>query len=291
MLKIFDIKFLEEVCLSKKKIVIVGGEGYLGGHFRQRLPQAISSKIDICNLIAVKNMLQDKPDIVINCAGKTGRPNIDWCEYNKLPTLSSNIIGALVLMEQCLLANVAYVHIGSGCIFDGGFFDENDEPNFKGSFYSKTKLVVDLMMQDFPVLNLRLRMPFDGSLHPRNLIRKLIGYPKVLTEQNSMTYIPDFINAAVALIEKGIIGTFNIVNTGTISPWAIMRMYKAIVDSNHTFDPILLEDFSYLTKAARSNCILSNTRLMLANIPMMNVADAVECSLNKMVRVIETEVI
>jgi len=273
--------------MMSKKIVIVGGDGFLGGYFRQRLPHALVAQVDISNLSAVKTMLRDqlKPDIVINCAGKTGRPNVDWCEDNKLATLHSNVTGALVLMEQCLLADIAYVHIGSGCIYDNGYFDEKDDPNFKGSFYSKTKLAADILLQDFPVLNLRLRMPFDGSLNPRNLIRKLIGYNKVLTCRNSMTYIPDFINAAVALMDKGLTGTFNIVNESTISPWDIVRLYKEIVDKNHTFEPLSLQDLSSLAKAARSNCELSVEKLTSVGIQMMHVKDAVEIALKEMKRV------
>lgn len=273
--------------MMNKRIVIVGGEGFLGGYFRQRLPHAIAAQVDISNMSAVKTMLRDqhKPDLVINCAGKTGRPNVDWCEDNKLATLHSNVTGALVLMEQCLLAGISYVHIGSGCIYDNGFYDETDDPNFKGSFYSKTKLVADIMLQDFPVLNLRLRMPFDGSLNPRNLIRKLIGYNKVLTCRNSMTYIPDFINAAVALMDKGFTGTFNIVNESTISPWDIMRMYSEIVDKNHMFEPLALHDLSSLANAARSNCELSVEKLTsVVGIQMMHVKDAVEIALNEMKR-------
>lgn len=270
--------------MMNKRIVIVGGDGFLGGYFRQRLPHAITAQVDISNLSAVKTMLQEqhKPDIVINCAGKTGRPNVDWCEDNKLPTIHSNVTGALVLMEQCLLAGISFVHIGSGCIYDNGYFDEKDEPNFKGSFYSRTKLVTDIMMQDFPVLNLRLRMPFDGSLNPRNLIRKLIGYNKVLTCRNSMTYIPEFIDAAIALMDKGLTGTFNIVNESTISPWEIMRMYKEIVDNKHTFEPLALQDLSSLAKAARSNCELSTDKLKDVGISMMHVKDAVGTAINEM---------
>jgi dTDP-4-dehydrorhamnose reductase len=37
-----------------------------------------------------------KPDVVINAAGKTGKPNVDWCEDHKEETLRSNDTGPLV---------------------------------------------------------------------------------------------------------------------------------------------------------------------------------------------------
>lgn len=34
-----------------------------------------------------------RPTHVINSAGVTGRPNVDWCESNKEATIRSNVIG------------------------------------------------------------------------------------------------------------------------------------------------------------------------------------------------------
>ena len=39
------------------------------------------------------------------------------------------------------------------------------------------------VLHDFPVLNLRLRMPFDGTTSERSLIMKLRKYQRVLTER------------------------------------------------------------------------------------------------------------
>jgi 3,5-epimerase/4-reductase len=36
-----------------------------------------------------------KPTHVLNSAGVTGRPNVDWCEANKAETIRSNVIGTL----------------------------------------------------------------------------------------------------------------------------------------------------------------------------------------------------
>jgi hypothetical protein len=34
-----------------------------------------------------------KPTHVLNSAGVTGRPNVDWCEDNKKETIRANVIG------------------------------------------------------------------------------------------------------------------------------------------------------------------------------------------------------
>ena len=34
---------------------------------------------------------KDKADVIINCLGRTGRPNVDWCESHKTETYESNL--------------------------------------------------------------------------------------------------------------------------------------------------------------------------------------------------------
>src|SRR5260221_525042 len=60
-----------------------------------------------------------RPRAVVNAAGKTGRPNVDWCEGHKAETQRVNVGGALLVAEVCGAAGVHLVHLGSGCIFNG----------------------------------------------------------------------------------------------------------------------------------------------------------------------------
>ena len=248
--------------MNKERILILGGNGFLGSYFKRLYPEAIApTGFDI---ICAEDILDRwSPDIVINCAGKTGRPNVDWCEDNKVETMHSNVTGALMLAEECLARKVYFVNIGSGCIYDGYLKDytEEDKPNFFGSLYSKTKAAADIILGSLPVLNLRLRMPFDGTLNPRNLIVKLTSYSKVLTAPNSMTYIPNFMYAADKLIGSRWVGTFNIVNPGALSPYDIMVEYKKNIDPSHCFEPLDISELSTVARAARSNCVLSGEKL------------------------------
>lgn len=249
-----------------QKMLLFGSSGYIGGYLQQQYPGIVCPKGDIADRAFVMQALDEHaPDIVINAAGKTGRPNVDWCEDHKEETMRANVIGPLVLAEECLKRNLYFVHIGSGCIYSGvspeGGFTEEMIPNFSGSFYSLTKFASDLLLQRFPVLNLRLRMPFDGTLSPRNLIIKLSKYSKVLDEANSLTYIPDFLRALDALMSKKATGTFNIVNPEALSPYEIMQQYTKVVDPSHTFERLTVETLNTVTKAERSNCVLSGNKL------------------------------
>jgi hypothetical protein len=50
-----------------------------------------------------------RPTRAINCAGKTGRPNIDWCEAKTtgFEMLRSNVIETLLSTELCHEKGVA----------------------------------------------------------------------------------------------------------------------------------------------------------------------------------------
>ncbi|MDO8649327.1 MAG: sugar nucleotide-binding protein [Candidatus Peregrinibacteria bacterium] len=266
------------------KILVFGAKGYLGSQFLTRFPGAVASDVDIADQKEIERVLDaEKPDAVINAAGKTGKPNVDWCETHKEETLRSNVTGPLLLLDACQKRGIYMVHLSSGCIYegdnDGKGFTEADPPNFSGSFYSRTKGWADQILRDFPVLILRLRMPFDGSQSDRNLIMKLKRYPKVLDVQNSLTSLPDFLTAAQTLIEKKKTGTYNIVNPGSISPYRVMELYREIIDPAHSFERLTLDGLPGVVKAGRSNCILSGEKLKGEGITLPHVEEAVRSAL------------
>ncbi len=247
-------------------MLLFGANGYIAEHIRTLYPSIVCSTIDIGHQAEVQRELDDKkPTIVINCAGKTGRPNVDWCEDHKEETFHSNVLGPMIVAEECIKRGVYFVHIGSGCIYDGDNrgkgFSEEDVPNFTASFYSFTKAVSDQALSRLPVLQLRLRMPFEGVHSPRNLISKILKYDRVLDCQNSLTYIPDFLRALDFLIQKKAMGIFNVVTKGGYSPYQLLQDYKRLVDSTHECERVTLDQFTGITKAARSNCILSTAKL------------------------------
>ena len=265
--------------------IIVFGEGFLGIRLRDYLG-CMSTKLNPLNVENLKEFLdKEKPDIVINAIGKTGRPNIDWCEDNKQATIESNTIVAANLCIECSKRNIYFVHLGSGCIYygdnNGSGFTEEDEPNFyESQFYAKTKILSEKILKEFPSLILRIRMPIDDKSHSRNLIDKLLNYEKVIDIQNSMTTIPHMLKAIKILIEKRKTGIYNLVNPGTISAEEIMNLYKELIDPNHHFIKLSIEGLDLITKGKRSNCILNTNKLKSEGIFLPEIHDAVkECLL------------
>lgn len=268
------------------RVMIFGGRGYLGGQFHALYPDSVCPDVDIADRAAVATALDFGPDVVVNCAGKTGRPNVDWCETHRTATLRANVTGVLVLLEECLARGMYLVHLGSGCIYtgdNGGVgFREEDAPNFAGSFYSRTKAWSDEILHDFPVLNIRLRMPFDGTTSERSLITKLCRYTRVLTTPNSLTHLPDMMRVVSELINRRATGTYNVVNPGMMSPFDVMTRYKSIVDPNHAFEPLAENRLGEVTTAGRSNCLLNTDKLRLAGLRMPPVQEAIDTALHQL---------
>ncbi len=263
-----------------ERILLFGANGYIAEHIRALYPSIVCSTIDIGNQAEVQRELDEKKvSIVINCAGKTGRPNVDWCEDHKEETFHSNVLGPIIVAEECMKRGIYFVHIGSGCIYngdnDGKGFSEEDVPNFTESFYSYTKAVSDQALRKLPVLQLRLRMPFEGKHSPRNLISKILKYDRVLDCPNSLTYIPDFLRALDFLLQKKAVGIYNIVNRGGYSPYQLMQEYTRLVDPKHHCERVILDQFTGITKAARSNCILSTAKIEKEGFQMLSAEDAV----------------
>jgi len=265
---------------------IVFGKGFLGKRIADEFGYLLP-EINVLDIEKLEECLdKEKPDVVINAVGKTGRPNIDWCEEHKEETVQSNILGAANLCIESVKRGIYFVHLGSGCIYQGDNngkgFNEEDEPNFYGpQFYAKTKIIAEKILKEFPCLQLRLRMPIDDKPSERNLIDKLKKYPRVINIQNSMTTVPDLLYAMKILIDKRRTGIYNCVNPGTISAAEIMQMYREIINPNHKFEILSLEDLDKITIAKRSNCYLNADKLQAEGIKLPEIHKAIKsCLLN-----------
>lgn len=254
-----------------KQKIIVFGAGFLGKRIAEEFSCAVVSRkdVDVSQVKQIDEFLErEKPDVIINAVGKTGGPGeigIDWCETHKIETIESNIAGAVNLSVAAAKKNIYFVHLGSGCIYEGDNkgrgWSEKDEPNFYGpQFYAMTKIDAEKILKHLPGLIIRLRMPIDDRSHERNLVDKLLKYPHVINIQNSMTTIPDMIPALKILIDRRREGIYNFTNPRIISAAEIMEMYSKIVKP-HKFDILLLEDLNKITKGKRSNCYLNTEKL------------------------------
>ena len=262
---------------------VVFGKGYMGTRIAQAYGYTLPT-MDVLDASKVAAYLDEtKPAVVINAVGKTGRPNIDWCETHRPETLLSNVAAPIILASLCAARGIHFVHLSSGCIYQGdnhgNGYAEDDTPNHHNSFYSHTKILAEDALKGLPCLQVRIRMPIDDRPDPRNLIDKIKGYPKLVDAKNSMTVVPDLLQALQKLIEKKRTGIYNIVNPGLISPFEVMRLYKLTVDGSVKFDAISVAELDELVTAKRSNCHLSTAKLAAEGIVMKDIRESVRSCL------------
>jgi dTDP-4-dehydrorhamnose reductase len=101
---------------------------------------------------------------------------------------------------------------------------------------------------------------------------------------NSLTHLPDFMAAARELISRRATGVYHVVNGGAVSPFEVMRLYRDLVDPGHAFEPLAPGDLGQLTRAGRSNCVLSTEKLAREGIRLPPVRQAVEAALLRLAR-------
>jgi len=253
------------------KFYILGGSGFMGSgasaYLKSRGHEVITDRIDVADMAALKQKFTEtKPDVVINFAGVRAYPNIDWCEDHKEETVKVNVGGAINVALAALETGAYPIQISSGCIYVGGpekEFTEEDEPNFFGSFYSRMRIAKQNALKELPVLQVRIRMPLSRYSHPRNFIDKIASYKKVISVPNSATLIEDLYPALEQLSVIRPTGILNVTNDGYIEHSKVLDAYKAIVNPNHSYELITvaqLHGVGGITKAMRSNCVLSNAK-------------------------------
>lgn len=260
--------------IGQKIVALLIDQGYEVHVAQSRLEDraSILAEIDVC-----------RPTCIINAAGVTGRPNVDWCEDHKIETVRSNLIGSLTLFDCAHERGVHVINFGTGCIFEydeqhscgsGCGFIEAEAPNFDGSFYSFTKGIIDQLIDCYPnVLNLRLRMPISDDLHPRSFVTKITRYQKVVNIPNSMTVLHDLLPLIPLLAQKRLSGNLNFVNPGAISHNEILDLYKKYIDPDFAYTNFTIEEHDTVVKARRSNNYLDTTLLTsIADVPEIHEA-------------------
>jgi len=211
-----------------------------------------------------------KPTHVLNAAGVTGRPNVDWCEDHKAETIRSNVIGCLNVADICAEKGIHHLLYATGCIFEydaahtigGAGFLETDAPNFHKSYYSHTKAMVEDMLSVFPTTcTLRVRMPISDDLSPRNFVTKIVKYDRVVDVPNSMTVLTELLPVSLIMAERRLTGIYNFCNPGAISHNEVLALYKKYVDPSYTWNNFTLDEQAQILKAGRSNNTLDHTKL------------------------------
>ena len=269
------------------RILIYGGNGWIGGmlikEWKERYPEDEiiigEARVEYQNKAGVlAEITLNNPDRILCILGRTSGkigdrhiPNIDYLEEKgKLyENVRDNLYSPLLLAIISNRLNVHLTYVGTGCIFSRNtrendyIYTEEDYPDFTGSSYSIVKGFTDQLIPMFEnVLNVRIRMPITKDYtDPKSFVTKIIGFQKIFSMPNSMTYLPDMIPLLIKLSKMEERGNINLVNKGKITHSYISSLYKEKIENNHTFEEIDKEELERILKASRSNNILSTDRL------------------------------
>ncbi|KAF3598679.1 hypothetical protein F2Q69_00038345 [Brassica cretica] len=259
------------------KFLIYGKTGWLGGLLGKLCEkQGIPYEYGKGRLEDRASVMADircvKPTHVFNAAGVTGRPNVDWCESHKTETIRANVAGTLTLADVCRENGLLMMNFATGCIFEydaahpegsGIGFKEEDKPNFTGSFYSKTKAMVEELLREYDnVCTLRVRMPISSDLNnPRNFITKISRYNKVVNIPNSMTILDELLPISIEMAKRNLRGVWNFTNPGVVSHNEILEMYKSYIEPSFKWSNFTLEEQAKVIVAPRSNNEMDGAKL------------------------------
>ncbi|CAI5469360.1 unnamed protein product [Closterium sp. Yama58-4] len=265
-------------CQSKEtKFLIYGKTGWIGGLLGKLCKEkGIPFEYGLARLedrrAVEADILRAEPTHIFNAAGVTGRPNVDWCESHQVETIRANVVGVLTLADVARNHGALVVNFATGCIFEydeshptgsGIGFKETDSANFFGSFYSRTKGMVEELLKSYDnVCTLRVRMPISSDLsNPRNFITKITRYQKVVNIPNSMTVLDELLPIAIEMAKRNLTGIWNFTNPGVISHNEILDLYKKYIDPAFTYTNFTIEDQAKVIVAARSNNELDASKL------------------------------
>lgn len=260
------------------KFLVWGGKGWVAGHLVELLKsqgkEVYSTTVRMQDREAVIQEVEKiKPTHILNAAGSTGRPNVDWCEDNKEETIRNNVIGTLNLADVAFQRGIHITVFATGCIYhydgashpEGGSdlgFLETEKANFAGSFYSETKAHVEEIMKHYSnALILRLRMPVSDDWNGRNFVRKIAGYDNIVNIPNSNSILYNLLPASILMAEHKETGIYNFTNPGAISHVEVLQLFKEIVNPNISWTTFTPDQQSKVIKAGRSNCKLNTVKL------------------------------
>jgi len=290
-------------------IYLLGGTGYVGQEFQAQLrARNIAYKnisryeFDYNEPNRLYNALSiDKPEFLINCAGYTGKPNVDACELDKANCLRGNAVLPGIIADACKKLNIPWGHVSSGCIYTSSGqvwrsngWTEEDKPNFtfrsKGgcSWYSGTKGLGEEVLANYDNVYIwRLRIPFNNINNPRNYLSKLMNYNTLLDATNSLSELNEFVSACLdSYLNKIPYGIYNVTNPGKVTTKEVIELinkYK-IVDKGFKFFKDESEFMQIAAKTPRSNCVLDSSKILNAGIKLTEVHEALDRALSNWVK-------
>lgn len=151
------------------------------------------------------------------------------------------------------------------------------------SFYSGTKVIGEQVITKWEKHYIwRLRIPFEEFDNSRNYISKILKYEKLLDAENSVSNKHEFVSACIQTITKKVpYGIYNVTNGGYITTKGITDKLKSTIAKDRSFTFVEEDEFyKNIVKTPRSNCVMSNEKLISTGIKMRTADEAFDYCIN-----------
>lgn len=276
------------------KDILILGKGYVGSYLHKALTERAlkvtalkKDEIDYTSPLALQRFLEkniNRFEVVINCSGYTGVPNVDACESNKETCWFWNVEVPHNIVLSANIFGLPVFNVSSGCIYSGydKEYTELDIPNFGlysnvSSYYSKSKHACETILKNLFAYTLRVRLPFDGTRGRKNYLNKLLNYDNLINYKNSMTSIEDFEKFIFKLlfVYKQIpAGPINVCNEGAVDAEYVVNIMKKYNIVNPNWNFVDIDGINIV--ANRSNCVLDTAKIKSYNLQLPPVEESLQ---------------
>ena len=239
------------------KIVITGAKGQLGLELTRQLEienkyEIIATDIDELNIIDINSvnefLLNNKPDVVINCAAHTA---VDLCETDVENAYKINAVGPRNLAIVCEKIGAKLVQVSTDYVFDGNGNKpyKEDDTTCPNSVYGASKLMGENFVREFCSKYFIVRTAWlygEGN----NFVRTMIKLSETNNELNvvndqfgSPTSTVDLSKAIIDLINTEHYGVYHGTCEGQCSWYDFAKKIFEIKNIDIKVNPVTSEEF------------------------------------------------
>lgn len=239
------------------KILVTGAKGMLGQDLCPVLEdedfEVVETDIqdlDITDFNQVEEKLaQEKPDIVIHCAGYT---NVDLAETDKEKAEKINVLGSENLAKICGKNDITMIYISTDYVFDGEkteSYKPTDEPN-PINYYGLTKFKGEQAVKEYCKKYYIVRTSWLYGHHGKNFVETMISISqnpeiKVVDDQTGCpTWTMELCNGIIELInEEAPYGVYHICGSEPTTWYEFAKEVFKLMNLNVNLKPCKTEDF------------------------------------------------
>lgn len=228
------------------RLAITGAKGQLGRSLQESLQDNELLLIDlpeydVTDLATIEDVVEFEPELVVHGAAMT---DVDGCERDPETAYKVNALGTRNVALACQRSGAAMLYVSTDYVFDGTSHEpylEYDEPN-PISVYARSKLAGEECVRDllnrFYIVRTGWLYGHDGN----NFVEKVLELAErekelsvVTNEFGSPTYARDLAEAIARLIQRGVYGTYHLVNEGFCSRYELAVTVLALAGKEGVF--------------------------------------------------------